>query len=750
MNQDAPQTGRQSQAELSKNWKSTSIAGKITAVVIWGVMPIAFAITIPLLSSLEEKINKEYLWKMEQIHNTLDQQFVNQTEIKPESLRNKLFALKNKLHFNYLKLSYSGKNITIGQKQADSSLYIHDYAHNYDEHLTADNPVSDSSPEKFNYSLVLGFPSIERGIELERMKFGSLIVIFTIILGLYLVYVIRNTLHAPFQKVIDATQSVTEGNLETRLDIHSNDEFGYLSRFFNHMVEELAIQQQRLTDSNKYLESVVENKEMALEESRAKSLFLANMSHEIRTPMTAIHGYAENLYRFGLKDKQQQQDAIETIYRNSKHLINIINDILDLSKIEADKLDIENLSFSPIKLLQEVEQLMSLQAREKGVVLTFHYQFPLPAIIHNDPTRLKQILFNLISNALKFTSEGRVTVTTSCLWQAQQLQFSVADNGIGLSDEQIAHLFQPYVQAKKSTSRHYGGTGLGLMIARRLVNLMGGDINVNSVVGEGSVFDFAITTGELDENNKLNNIAPLDSEPGIVDDRIPQLRGQVLLVEDIVDNQKLIAMYLRQAGLQTDIAENGREGLHKALNQHYDLILMDMQMPVMDGLSATRLLRESAYQQPIIALTANVLKNEREIYLQAGCNAILSKPIILNDFYATIKSWLKAAEPVEPGVAEAVAALSNDPFQTLVRQFLQSLEIEIKQIAQHIAQQDWQACQQLLHNIKGRGGSFGFPELTVQAGDLEALLKAGKTEEFQQKFSLFSHFCHTIISSKFA
>jgi len=730
------------QTDLPKSWHATSIAVKITAVVVWGVMPIAFAITIPLLSSLENEISKDYWWKLEQTHIAINQTFLAQPDISHNDLHQHVIKLKDKINFDYFNLQYRQNNspdtISIGKQAVDASVYSHRFG---------------------AFVLTLSFPSIERGIELERMKYGSFIVLFTVILGLYLVYVIRNVLHAPFQRVIDATQNVIAGNLETRLDIKSNDEFGHLSLFFNHMIEELAAQQQCLTDANQYLESVIKNKDMALAESRSKSLFLANMSHEIRTPMTAILGYAEMLNHFGINDKKEQKEALETIYRNSKHLITIINDILDLSKIEADKLQVEAISFSPMKVINEVNQLMSLQAKEKGVRLEIEYDYPLPEVISNDPTRFKQILFNLIANALRFTSDGAVIVKISCSFEQQKLYVSVADNGIGLSDEQITRLFQPYVQAKVSIARQYGGTGLGLMIAKRLVNLMGGDVRVNSVVGEGAVFEFDISTGDLSNTEQRIKVTDNDLFPVEDFNHIPEFSGKILLVEDIIDNQKLISMYVNQSGLEIDIANNGKEGLNFALSHEYDLILMDMQMPVMDGLTATRKLRESNYQGSIIALTANVLKNEREVYLQAGCNAILSKPIIIDEFYSTIQTWLKPVTKKQTtikkkgnSVSQSTASIKpshtkksvNQHFQRLVEQFLSSLKQEIIDIEALIKQENWAKCQKMFHNIKGRGGSFGFPEMTRWSAELEDLLKSEHYDEIEEKFNLFKEYAGSL------
>ena len=724
--------------ELSKSWASTSIAVKITAVVVWGVMPIAFALTIPLLNSIEEELNKDHLWIMEQVYEHIDNLSVRQSAIKPESLKHELLQFRQKFDFHYLELTINNQRLTIGHHKSEHSAYKVNYS-----------VTIAGKPQVL--SIMMEFPSIKRGIELARMKYGSLIVIFTIILGLYLVYVIRSVLHAPFQRIIDATRSVTRGDLDTRLDIQTDDEFGHLSNFFNHMIEELAQKQKSLAHTNQFLERALRNKDMALAESRAKSLFLANMSHEIRTPMTAILGYAESLYQFGAEDQEQMKDGLKTIYRNSKHLVNIINDILDLSKIEADKLQVESIEFSPAKMMQEVEQLMSIQAKEKSIELKFINNYPLPEKICSDPTRLKQVLFNLISNAIRFTEQGCVTVHMKCLFERELLVFSILDQGIGLTPEQIKHIFQPYVQADISTARHYGGTGLGLMIARRLVSLMGGKIKVASSPGKGSLFKFSIQTGSLD------NIAQLTQDANIQDIRdeqfnnIPHLEGRVLLVEDIEDNQKLISLYLKQTGLNIDIANNGQEGVDKAAQAQYDLILMDMQMPVMDGLEATRILRQSGYLKPIIALTANVLKNETDIYLQAGCNAILSKPIIINEFYSTINQWLKKTstprkDKDQAQKSEVARSLpGNDAFAKLVHQFLMSLKSELDSIKAFIEHENWTECQKVIHNIKGRGGSFGFPQITEMATKLDALLKNGQNKDFSEQFDDFYQLCADII-----
>jgi signal transduction histidine kinase/DNA-binding NarL/FixJ family response regulator len=720
---------QQEQFDLPQNWHSTSIAVKITAVVVWGVMPIAFALTIPLLSSIENEIDKDNLWVFDKIQQFVIQQINEHPDLSTDSLRDQLVQQKKVYPFDYLQLKTRNHQIIIGERIPDHRSY---------QHIHKD--------DKVDVNILMHFPSIQRGIELERMKYGSLIVIFTIILGLYLVYVVRNVLHSPFQRIIDATQNVIENKMNTRLDIVSQDEFGHLSHFFNHMVEKMSDQQQCLTDSNKHLESVLQNKEMALKESRSKSLFLANMSHEIRTPITAILGYAENLYHNRIADDKEKHEALAIIYRNSKHLIDIINDILDLSKLDADKLQVETLPFSPVKVLKEVEQLMAIQAREKGLQLNIIFHYPMPEFIENDPTRFKQVLFNLIANAIRFTDEGKVTVDIQCQFQEQCLNVSVVDNGIGLSQEQINHLFQPYEQANNATARKYGGTGLGLMIAKQLVQLMGGNIRVNSTIGEGAEFAFAIKTGDL---SNADRITAEQSEALYTLEReneIPQLNGRILLVEDIADNQKLISLYLKQTGVEFDIANHGKEAISLVENNEYNLILMDMQMPVMDGLTATRQMRARGLTLPIIALTANVLKNERDTYLEAGCNSILTKPIIIDEFYNTLKQWLRSQHYAVLEQDKSTVSQRDDPYKQLVNQFLQSLQAELKEIENAISENNWPDCRKVVHNIKGRGGSFGFPELTRDAAVLDQYLKDKQYQHFKIKFNEFRTYCESLVN----
>jgi signal transduction histidine kinase len=367
---------------------------------------------------------------------------------------------------------------------------------------------------------------------------------------------------------------------------------------------------------------------------RAKTQFLANISHEIRTPMTAILGYADLLLDPTLSEADRLA-AMSTIKRAGDHLLSIVNDLLDLSKLEAERLAVECIDVSPVSLLADVESLMRPRAEGKGLSLTTEFAGPMPRTISSDPLRLRQILLNLVGNAIKFTEHGSVRVVarlaTAVVDRAPLLAVEVADTGIGMTDDQVARLFHAFVQADSSTTRQYGGTGLGLMISRRLAWLLGGDIVVESRPGLGSSFIATVSAGNLDAVELI--AAPRSMAAGRFELPAPviaptALRGAILLAEDGPDNQRLISFHLRRAGATVTIAGSGREAVHLITHAGpFDLVLMDMQMPEMDGYEATTRLRKSGCAVPIVALTANAMAEDRVKCLRAGCDDFATKPI---------------------------------------------------------------------------------------------------------------------------
>jgi signal transduction histidine kinase/DNA-binding response OmpR family regulator len=390
-----------------------------------------------------------------------------------------------------------------------------------------------------------------------------------------------------------------------------------------------------------YAETIRKAQETAETANQAKSEFLANMSHEIRTPMTAILGYAD-LMTDPEQSPSDRFDSVQTIRRNGEHLLRIINDILDISKIEAGKLTVERIECSPAQIVADVASLMRGRAIEKGLQFSVEYVGPIPKDIRTDPTRLRQILMNLCGNAIKFTKSGGVRIIGRLLNDAKgdrsRMRFEVADTGIGLTPEQIAKLFRPFTQADTSTTRQYGGTGLGLTISKRLAEMLGGDITVESTAGRGSSFIVEIETGSLADVPMINpaqeaELIAASSLPDAVVKSTASLDNlRVLLAEDGLDNQRLISFHLRKAGATVTVAGNGRVALDQAqaavkAGSPFHVILMDMQMPELDGYSAASTLRAEGYSLPIVALTANAMEGDRERCLKSGCDDYATKPI---------------------------------------------------------------------------------------------------------------------------
>lgn len=503
-------------------------------------------------------------------------------------------------------------------------------------------------------------------------------------------------------------------------------------------------------------------REKALQASIAKSDFLANMSHEIRTPLTAIMGFSESL----LENDQlngESSSTIKTIIRNGKHLLHLINEILDLSKIEAGKLEIEPMRFSPVKLLTDIEPMVHAQVQRKNIKFEINYDFPIPDSINSDPFRLKQVLINLCSNAVKFTHNGYVAVNVSCNPRAQLMCFEVVDTGIGLKDDELDRIFQDFSQADTSISRRYGGTGLGLPLSKRFAALLGGKVSVKSEYGTGSRFTLTIATGVLDDAEFLHSISQLPKINAGPVMSVPGLSGKVLLVEDNLDNQRLLSLLLGKTGIEVSLASNGEQALQMALNNSFDLVFMDMQMPVMDGLKATALLRQQSYTKPIIALTANAVKEDQEQCFSAGCNDFLAKPVDRGRLYKVMSKYLKvrvgAGSMAGTTVGETVKtdvdiALHNTPIKSLfaddpdladlVPGFIKGLQKVENNIRDAFDHQDWDVLDDLFHQLKGSGGGIGFPIITEIAGEIGILIKHKDANKVGIKINAFYQICERI------
>ncbi|MBX3304894.1 MAG: CHASE domain-containing protein [Nitrospira sp.] len=366
----------------------------------------------------------------------------------------------------------------------------------------------------------------------------------------------------------------------------------------------------------------------ALAATEAKSAFLAAMSHEIRTPLNAIIGMAELLKETSLS--QDQADYVQRFSRAADHLMGLVSDILDLSKIEAGKLQLEQIPFNPRELMATVCDLLAVSAKSKQLTLDMHVQPDVPSTVIGDPTRLRQVLMNLVGNAIKFTEQGQVVVTVEVIAD-DRMRFAVSDTGIGIPSDKLPFIFERFTQGDTTTTRKFGGTGLGLSICQRLVSMMEGRLNVTSAVGVGSTFEFTLRLPSASETvtPRSNGHVQRETEPP-ARPSAPPLR--ILVVDDLEDNRTIVAHYLKQDAYVMDMADNGRMALEKFQTGSYDLVLMDVQMPIMDGLQATRAMRqwertEHRAPTPILALTAHTLEEDAKKSLDAGCTAHLTKPI---------------------------------------------------------------------------------------------------------------------------
>lgn len=522
-----------------------------------------------------------------------------------------------------------------------------------------------------------------------------------------------------------------------------------------------------------------ELKQAAESASREKSEFLANMSHEIRTPMTAIIGYTDLLLEHSLSPSDRY-NHVAVVRRNGEHLLDLINEMLDISKIEAGKLSIDPRPCNLSALAADVASMLRPRAIERGLSLDLSYQSPIPEEITTDGPRLRQALVNLAGNAVKFTHEGGVTIVLGFLPAAADrgaaVKIGVIDTGIGITEDVLPKLFQPFAQADASTSRQYGGTGLGLSISRHLVELLGGHLSVESAPGKGSSFTIVLPAGDLSRTRMIaspsESIAQgSDVRPPTADHRPLALAGvSVLLAEDGPDNQRLVQLLLRMAGATVEIADNGRLAVDKAFSQAFDVVLMDVQMPEMDGYQATRLLRARGFREPILALTAHAMPADHQRCLEAGCDAYLTKPIDRAQLLQTIAKHVEKSRTARPDAGplslperareRAVETGIDVPppptphplplsghhpqdgregeesglcsefagdaeMGEILDQFVAGLWTYVEKMRAALSAGHYETLKDLAHQLKGAGGSYGYRQLTDAAAVLENAARSG-------------------------
>jgi signal transduction histidine kinase/ActR/RegA family two-component response regulator/HPt (histidine-containing phosphotransfer) domain-containing protein len=652
-----------------------------------------------------------------------------------------------------LAVYYRGRPVPIPNFSGQSS----------DERRFSGDSLVVTSPVELNGRL-LGWVYVQSDLVQLSERSSRYALVFGIVLacGLALALAmsrwLARSIVGPVQHLSKTAQTVTrDQNYKLRAAKYSEDELGVLVDCFNTMLGQIEQRDAQLNLHRHHLEELVAArtselstaKEKAEEASRAKTAFLANMSHEIRTPMTAILGYSD-LMLSPVQTMSDRVNCLQVVRRNARHLMDLINDILDISKIEAEKMTVEKIPTDAARLVVDVVSMLRVRAIAKQLAVNVEFVGDIPEIVHTDPLRFRQVLMNLIGNAIKFTEEGSICVSmfVEKCGSGSLVKVEVRDTGIGMSPAQIDRLFRPFIQADDSMTRKYGGTGLGLIISKRLAVYMGGDLTVHSEVGRGSTFTLAVQGGSLEETSMRHGLTEsmfaTYAQPDSPDETI--LRGRILLAEDGIDNQHLLSMHLTMAGAEVVVAPNGREAVERVKSETFDLVLMDMQMPELDGYEATAQLRRLGYQLPIIALTAHAMSGDRAKCLDAGCTDYLTKPIDREVLLRSVDGYLRGLDKSQPRAAatattprildiprppvlqEELRPAGPDSTSAAMRHavvgFVARLPARVNSLLTLSASQDMEELRRLVHQLKGAGSGYGFPNITEAARKTESLIKA--------------------------
>ncbi|MDQ6970512.1 MAG: ATP-binding protein [Mariprofundus sp.] len=626
------------------------------------------------------------------------------------------------------------------------------------------------SVDQLNANLATSQLNIDAAINsaLTRSILTSLIFLIIGALGIY--YFARRWTD-PLRKLVHFSHQLASGDFSATAHINtrSDDEIGLLTAALEDMASSLKKSYAQLEEHSHTLEDQVEKRtrelaearDTALAATRSKSEFLANMSHEIRTPMNAVIGMTH--LALDSAHNEQQRNYLNNIHTASVTLLTLINDILDFSKIEAGKLKLEAMHFHLADVLNNNANVVTLAAQEKGLDLIFDYPADLPPL-HGDSLRLGQVLLNLINNAVKFTEQGQVKVSVQVINQNNatiELNFKIADSGIGMNAAQQKNLFQAFSQADTSITRKYGGTGLGLAICKQLLELMHSEITVTSTLGKGSVFEFRICF-ELGSDDALGEHHKVQ---GIPADALATLQGaRLLLVEDNEINQQVAEGLLARVGVSVMIAHHGKQALQILQDEDFDGILMDMQMPVMDGLEATRRIRadQRFHDLPIIAMTANAMPEDREKCLEAGMNDHLSKPVDPGLLCTSLMRWIKSSQidsaerissdypatdhspssnvgasskaldfgqiaGIDSNEGLARVAGNQQLYKKILCKFLDSQADAMEKIKQALAANNKAQAKHLSHALKGVSGNIAALPLHQAISKLDAALLSGQT-----------------------
>jgi signal transduction histidine kinase/DNA-binding response OmpR family regulator len=639
----------------TRNWQA-SIAVKITAIVIWAIIIIAFVLSIFLLKDLDREIQSAYELKADQIAYQIAMLWGDAHSLSDEQLGHELRARFEGLGFTGLVMSAGDERLQVGRIQG------------YPDSVFRRIPMSREDAVPVNVRAYYPDPHLLAREQRNHLTIGLFSVL--LVFGIFITWATRIVLHRPLQALVTAIRAISDGDQKVRFDTSRQDEFGTLSRFFNTMLDQLMRQKEALQQALDEAESA----------SLSKSAFLANMSHELRTPLNAIIGYSEMLQEdaVALGNSRSVQD-LQRIHTAGRHLLTLINGILDLSKIEAGKMQLDVERFDVEAMVQDVVATLKPIMDGNGNQLVVRCE-PGLGLMESDETKLRQTLFNLLGNAAKFTEQGTVTLEASRHARAGEdwLRFVVMDTGIGIPEDQMSRLFQDFSQIDNSSSRKYGGTGLGLAISRRYCQMMGGDIEASSRVGQGSTFTVQLPAS-CQAVRETVTVPPMEKKP--VADTVAAATTlptgpagtvrRILVIDDDPGTRELLGRYLAQPGVEVLQASSGQEGIARARQESPDLITLDVRMPDLNGRAVLQTLKEDPdlRQIPVVMVS---MEDFSEDWREAGAAAFLTKPVDRARLGELVQSCLRPE-----GDGSVLLVDDNDGTRALIARTLQEAGLSV-------------------------------------------------------------------------